>query len=217
MANNRAFFLMFGFLVLAATVSAYLVAGRGTGMAPARRSFSGFPDRAGGWRTIDVQSPGEAQTRELNADDFISRTYANDRGLIAYFSAAWYAGQRHRRTIHSPQNCIPGAGWSMSAHRIHTLAVQPSKTSGINEYSIEKDGNRMLAFYWYQGRGRITAGDYSSRFHLLYDGLTTGRHDGGLVRVIVPIPGGAEAEFRARAAGLNFARTMIPLLDEFIP
>lgn len=209
--------MMLGFLTLAALVSFYLVTGRGSEKVPARQSFAGFPERAGGWRAIDVQALGAAQARELSADDYLSRTYANDRGVIAYFFAAWYAGQGHRRTMHSPQNCIPGAGWTMSAHKILSLAVQPSTKSEINEYLIEKDDVKMLAFYWYQGRGRISAGDYMSRFFLLYDGVALRRTDGALVRVIIPVPEGREGEFRARAAGLNFAGTVIPVLREFIP
>lgn len=208
---------MLGFLALAAVVSIYLAAGRGSEKVPARQSFDRFPERAGGWRAIDVQALGAAQARELSAHDYLSRTYASDRGVIAYFFAAWYAGQGHRRTIHSPQNCIPGAGWTMSAHKVHSVAVQPSTKSEINEYMIEKDDVKMLAFYWYQGRGRVSAGDYMSRLYLLYDGLALSRTDGALVRVIIPVPEGREGEFRARAAGLNFARTMIPALREFIP
>lgn len=204
-------------LAAIAVVSIYFSSGRAMKAAPKRISFAEFPERAGGWRAIDAQALGQRQSQELNADDYLSRTYANDRGTLAYLFAAWYGGQGHRRTIHSPQNCIPGAGWTMGAHRVHSLAVIPTTGAEINEYLIEKDGSRMLAFYWYQGRGRVSAGDYSSRLLLIYDGLRSGRNDGALVRVIVPVAEGPEAEFRARSAGLNFAATIIPALRDFIP
>lgn len=217
MKKNTRYIVMVVLLAAIAVVSIYFTSGRAMKAAPARKSFAEFPERAGGWRAIDAQALGQRQAQELNADDYLSRAYANDRGTLAYFFAAWYGGQGHRRTIHSPQNCIPGAGWTMGKHKVHSLAVIPSTGAEINEYLIEKDGNRMLAFYWYQGRGRVSAGDYKSRLLLLYDGLTAGRNDGALVRVIVPIAGGPEAEFRARSAGLNFARIMIPALNDFIP
>ena len=60
-------------------------------------------------------------------------------------------------TIHSPKNCLPGAGWDP----IHSGYAQVSVLGGrqivVNEYVIQQDLNKQLVFYWYQGRGRVIA------------------------------------------------------------
>jgi EpsI family protein len=217
MKNERRYFGMLIFLCAAALFTQYLTYYRIAERTPGRRPLSGLPDQAGRWKKIDARTLGSDQARELNADDYLSRTYVNDRGMISYLFTAFYASQRYRQTVHSPQNCIPGAGWTMSNHRLHSLKFDSSRTGEVNEYSIEKDGVRMLAFYWYQGRGRIVAGDYLGRFLIMRDALLIRRTDGALVRVIIPIADNAEAESRSRAAGLDFVATLVPMLSDYIP
>src|SRR5262249_48831127 len=154
-----------------------------------RIALGQFPAQFDSWRRVDAQSLDGATLRELKADDYLSAIYTNDRGAFVYLFVAYYASQRHRQTIHSPQNCMPGAGWTVSNHRRHTVGVRGQ----INEYLIEKDDERMLAFYWYQGRGRVEASEYWARAATIKDAMWLGRTDGALVRVIVPIGKGGNA------------------------
>lgn len=168
---------------------------------------------------MDAQALDGRTLRELKADDYLSGIYTNDRGAVAYLFIAYYASQRQRQTIHSPQNCMPGGGWTMSNYRRHSIAGQGQ----INEYLIEKDDVKMLAFYWYQGRGRTQASEYWARAASMKDAMWLGRTDGALVRVIVPMgksPNNDKnnaAEEAARAAGLDYSQKLLPLLPGFIP
>jgi EpsI family protein len=59
--------------------------------------------------------------------------------------------------------------------------------------------------YWYQTPRRVTASELRSRVNLLADGLTTGRRDTALVRLVAPTAGTPEAamtRLEAFAAGL---------------
>jgi EpsI family protein len=183
---------------------------------PPRTSLSQFPAQFNSWKQISAQAMSGGTLRELKADDYLSGLYASDRGAVAYLFIAYYGSQRHRQTIHSPQNCMPSGGWTMSHYRRHTLG----QGGNLNEYMIEKDDEKMLAFYWYQGRGRMDASEYWSRAATIKDAMWLGRTDGALVRVIVPIGKGGnqnEAEDVARAAGLEFSQKLLPLLPDFIP
>jgi EpsI family protein len=71
--------------------------------------------------------------------------------------------------------------------------------------------------YWYQGRGRVVAGEYQSRALLIRDAIMTNRTDGSLVRVIVPVEKGDENETAAQAIAEEFVRVMFPSLDSYLP
>ena len=60
----------------------------------------------------------------------------------------------------------------------------------LNRALIQKGLERQLVYYWFEGRGRRVTNDFAAKFHTVADGLTRGRTDGGLVRVITPV--GAE-------------------------
>jgi len=215
MKRRLGYILMLLFL-LATACARFWVQANDREQAPARASLSQFPTQFDSWKQISAQAMSGGTLRELKADDYLSGLYASDRGAVAYLFIAYYGSQRHRQTIHSPQNCMPSGGWTMSQYRRHTLGERGS----LNEYLIEKDGEKMLAFYWYQGRGRTDASEYWSRAATIKDAMWLGRTDGALVRVIVPIGKGGnqnEAEDAARAAGLEFSQKLLPLLPNFIP
>lgn len=213
MMKNLHYSGMLLFLLIAAAMTHYLLQSSERERVPPRVSLAEFPTQIGEWREIDAQTLGAGQTRELKADEYISRTYADGRGAFAYLFIAYYASQRHRQTIHSPQNCIPAAGWVMGEFRKHKLAQDRQ----INEYLIEKDGVKMLAFYWYQGRGRVEASEYLSRFYTIEDAVFRGRTDGAIVRVIVPMSKGDGAEGQARKDGLGFSEMLLGALSSYIP
>jgi len=87
----------------------------------------------------------------LGPGDFLLRVYQNaDQPeppldlFIAYFPS-----QRTGDTIHSPQNCIPGAGWTpIHADRI-VLSVQGYPPFPANRYVIAKGDSRQFVLYWY--------------------------------------------------------------------
>jgi EpsI family protein len=218
MAKSLSYLGMLLFMLFAASVGYYLRGGSEGERLPPRTALSEFPEQLEGWRQIEARNLGGGQIRELKADDLLSRTYTNDQGAIAYLFIAFYASQRHRQTMHSPQNCLPGAGWGMSNHRIHSLDEgRDVKQREINEYLIEKDGFEMLAFYWYHGRGRVVASDYWGRFYTVKDAIILGRTDGALVRVIIPFGKGEEYEARARIEGLKFSRSVLGALTSYSP
>ncbi len=201
------------FLLCAAAFSHCLTYTRASESIPPHEKLSTFPEQLGDWRQVEAQTLTPGAERELGADEYTSRTYVNERGAAVFLFIAYYASQRQRKTYHSPQNCLPGAGWTLGAHQVHTLGA-PEQT--INEYLIEKDGARMLALYWYHGRGRLIASEYWGRFYTLADAVTRGRTDGALVRVILPLAP-TETETQARQDGLAFAQSLLPLLPRYVP
>ena len=50
----------------------------------------------------------------LRATDYTMREYTSSDGRVANIYVGYYATQRTGATYHSPQNCLPGAGWVLS-------------------------------------------------------------------------------------------------------
>jgi EpsI family protein len=189
--------------------------------APVRTSFDAFPMQIADWRG-SAQAPLSKQVLAvLGASDYVTRIYQTpDRAAIGLYIGYWNS-QRQGDTIHSPLNCLPGAGWQPVDHGVLQLrspAEAGPGAGGINRYIIQKGLDRQLVLYWYQSHGRIVASEYWGKFYLVADAVRLNRTDGSIVRVIAPIEGNTrEAEARAEAVALRFVRVLLPQLNGFIP
>ena len=88
--------------------------------------------------------------------------------------------------MHSPEICLPGAGWEIA--KLARVDIAPELDLAepwlLNRAVIQKGESRMLVYYWFEQRGRKIAWDFAAKFWLMVDGITTGRTDGALVRRI---------------------------------
>jgi EpsI family protein len=125
----------------------------------------------------------------------------------------FWASQQQGDTIHSPMNCLPGAGWQPLSKERMKIDAGPTVVDA-NRYLVQKALDKRLVLYWYQGHGRTIASEYWSKFYLVADALRLHRSDAALVRVILPVRAGeAEAELQGRA----FVRALYPTLTEHLP
>lgn len=153
----------------------------------------------------------------------------SDPGFSVY--VGYYDYQVQGKTIHSPKNCLPGAGWEAVENGTRTLPVDGGRTVTVNRYFAANTGQRAQAmvYYWYQGRGRIEANEYKVKWNLLRDAALYGRTEEALVRIVVPIvvPAGNAVKAddpvmlaaRANADSLasRMARQLVPRVDAALP
>ena len=177
-----------------------------------RESLSALPHTIGDWRGREATPFTGDVVAQLGVDDYIHRTYHSAAGVPVGLYAGYYGSQRQGDTIHSPQNCLPGAGWRPIASSIITLSVD-GREMPVNKYVIQKGLDRQVVLYWYQGRGRVVANEFKNKALLMWDAATLRRTNGGLVRVITPQ---AEAE-DATGRAIAFATTIIPYLEKLMP
>jgi EpsI family protein len=123
----------------------------------------------------------------------------------------YYDEQRQGKSIHSPRNCLPGAGWEPVSQSETTLRLGGGQPISVNRYVIRKGLDRRVVFYWYQGRGRVASNEYANKGWLVIDAMRTGRTDGGLVRAVTPA---SEAGERSAVALLQAA---LPPLEKSLP
>jgi EpsI family protein len=140
-------------------------------------------------------------------------------GLSLY--VGYYNSQRQGDSIHSPLNCLPGAGWEpLSKSFVKIPVTMAGRTTEIdaNRYIIQKGLDRQLVLYWYQSHGRTVASEYWSKFYLIRDAVRLNRTDAALVRVIVPIvPNRDGAETTAETQAMDFVGSMFPVLSNYLP
>lgn len=209
-------------LVTAALLTAALSAA--WSFAPAREAetaprdpFALFPLSIDGWEgTPAALEPAVEVT--LGADDYVSAFYrrpGESEGVDLFLS--YYASQTEGSAIHSPEVCLPGAGWEVAA--IRPLGVDlpgtPFGSFTLNRVVIQKGLEKQLVWYWFEGRGRHMTNDFAAKFHTVADSMTRGRTDGGLVRLITPI--GEDGEAAADARLRHFLAAAAPRLPRFIP
>lgn len=180
---------------------------------PSRARFSDLPPNIGDWRIHEEMAVPDSVQKVLQADDYVMRRYQDASGHTIDFFAAYYQEQRAGESMHSPRNCLPGAGW-MAVY--NDTVPMPGSASPISRYLVEKNGERMLILYWYQTHGQVIAGEVKAKIYLAWDSLVSHRQDGSIVRIGVPMTSGMQSS-RATAIGLSFAQAVFPKLSDHIP
>jgi len=200
-------------MVIGGVAVAYFI-NRGDADIP-RRPLSGLPAFLGNWHQIGAETRFDAKIEGvLRTSDYVVRDYAIPKGWTANVYVGYYLSQRSGATYHSPQNCLPGAGWVMSDPKYIEIKRANGTTFLANQYIIENGPYREVMIYWYQGRGRAEASEYVDKLHTIWDSVTRGRSDGAFVRVVTNIVGD-EDETAREAADLSAA--LADALPPFVP
>jgi EpsI family protein len=140
----------------------------------------------------------------------------DDRQPSTDLFMAYFPSQRAGDTIHSPKNCLPGAGWTpIDSSRI-SLSVGGHTPFPVNRYVIAKGSDRLLVLYWYWAHDRAVASEYWAKVYLVTDSIRMNRSDGALVRLNTRMLPGESVE-AAMTRLTPFAGQVVPLLNEYIP
>ena len=219
-------------VVLAATLflgAGYLARAERIEPVAIRESFQRFPMQIGSWKGERAADFNSKILTILGVDEYLNRVYSREDTNPIGLYIGFYQSQRQGDAIHSPLNCLPGAGWRPVSDTEITLTVAASvagaatpvvqsRSISVNRYIIQKGDQKQIVLYWYQSQGRVIASEYWSKVYMVVDAMRTNRTDAAMVRVIVPISGlSAEAEAAAERSGIDFVKTMFPLLSEYLP
>ena len=181
-----------------------------------------FPLHIGPWAGRQAQTLDDRVVRVLGADDYLSRAYtAGGAAAPVDLFIGFYGSQRTGAVIHSPLNCLPGAGWQPVSRRRLQMNVAGrqgvARRVEVNEVLVQQGEERQMALYWYQERGRVVASEYTSRALMVLDAIRSGRTDGALVRVMTPAGLDASQDDDARLRLRNFVETVFATLDGYLP
>lgn len=152
------------------------------------RPLREVPFRFAGF-AVEDRAISENEQQVAGMSDYVFRIFGQQGDSAQAFSVyvGYYDSQTTGRTIHSPRNCLPGAGWQTVESGTRTLAVD-GRSVTVNRYILANGPMQAMVYYWYQGRGRVAWNEYRVKWDLLRDAATRGRTEEALVRIMVPIP-----------------------------
>ena len=180
---------------------------------PLREPLNTIPAEFDGYRGYDEVISDEEQ-RVAGMSDYVLRSFSRDSLIAFSVYVGYYEQQTQGRTIHSPRNCLPGAGWeALSAGREPVMVA--GDTVLINRYELANGEMRALVYYWYQGRGRIESSEYKVKWDLLRDAALTGRSEEALVRIVIPISEATPEDPDALAR--RVAAELVPAVERRLP
>lgn len=180
-----------------------------------RKELKAFPQNIGAWqKTGNDQILDDETLKVLRASDYLSREFRKSDGKVANLYVGYYASQRTGATYHSPLNCLPGSGWTLSEPGKATITLPDGSSFVANKYVIQNGDYKSMMIYWYQGRGRSVASEYWGKIYTVFDSVRLRRSDGAMVRVTVPI---GASEVTAEQTAIEFASTASSVLPEFVP
>ena len=201
-------------LLLSAAVANYAFSRPGAEMP--RRALKEFPKVIGDWKAVNEQIIDKHSMAILLVDDYIMRTYVNSKGDAIGLYVGYFKTQKEGKQVHSPRQCLPGAGWSIVENKVHSLEIRNHKSTEvpINYYLMQYGDRRQLYLWWYHGRGRIYANEYLNKLLLIWDSIIMRRTDGALVRVNMAVQDEIDYTLKAET---DFINLFAPLLSEYIP
>ena len=183
---------------------------------PPRLPLKQFPAQLGGWSGTDVAIEKDV-LEVLGPGDFLVRIYqSQEKTPYIDLFIAYFRSQRAGDTIHSPQHCLPGAGWAPIENKRIMLTMPGHEPFPANRYLIAKEDSRQLVLYWFWAHDRGVASEYWAKFYLVADAIKLNRSDGALVRITTPMYPGETAD-AAQHRILPFASDVMPLLNSYIP
>jgi exosortase D (VPLPA-CTERM-specific) len=184
---------------------------------PTPTPLSSLPIQIDNWTGTDIAL--DQETRHiLGPGNFLVRDYENAIQPQPWINLyiAYFPTQRAGDTIHSPQQCLPGAGWvPTSRDRVQITGPNGSQFA-VNRYVVANSGDRLLVLYWFQAHGRAVASEYWAKYYLISDSILMNRSDGALARLMTPMFEGESAD-AAQARMMKLGSQVLPLLDTYIP
>jgi EpsI family protein len=178
-----------------------------------RHPLRDLPYNVDAWSGVEDPLSDEI-VQAVGVSDYTNRSYSADGRDPVQLYVGYYGTQKTGETMHSPKNCIPGSGWDPINSAVATIPIADGRQIVVNDYIIQRDQDKELVFYWYQGRGRVVASEYSGKFWMVADAISRHRTDGALVRLITPMNDG---EAIARSRLVRFTQRLFPDLDNIIP
>ncbi len=209
--------------IILAVGAIFVWSGRGQREVPLAGRLDSVLSSVSGYGIRDQKITNE-ERRVAGMSDYVARVYSRDT-LVAFTTlVSYYDRQTRGQSIHSPKNCLPGAGWEVLSSGTDVVSSNGS-SHVVNRYILKNGRSRAVVYYWYQGRGRVVASEYAVKWNLLTDAAFRGHTEEALVRVVVPVRApagsvqtGAEPSFAdASALAKTISGRLITEVDRVLP
>jgi exosortase D (VPLPA-CTERM-specific) len=212
--------LIIATIIMVVSATAWPLMPQRVAVAPDRATFSLFPYELGDWRQFGAERRFSPEIeRSLSADDYHAVQFGRspDEPRLDFFSA-WYRDLSEDGVQHTPEICLPGAGWEIAEVERVDLSGDLGLESPfrVNRLILQKGEDRMLVYYWFTHLGRAIPSNAEAKISVLTKGVFADRLDGAILRIISPIDEN-NTETKAEALMIDLLREALPHLPRFIP
>jgi len=177
--------------------------------APTSIALDTVPKSLAGWAGTPAPPLAPDVARILSADQYLHRYYAQADAPPIEMDIAYYSQPRVGATAHSPLNCLPGNGWTMSEPMVREIESAAGRWT-VRDVTVSRGNARWAMAYWFQNRQRVDYNEFTARWHVFTDALRRERSDTAMIRVMTPV-GADDASGRAAVASL--AGELIPQVE----
>ncbi len=178
------------------------------------KPFRTFPKQFGEWVGKEKHLTEDIMD-VVGVDDYFLADFHHPGGQWINLYVGFYQSQKEGDLIHSPKNCMPGAGWNIARTSLEEFEIPGTGKIKAIKLFVQKGPQKQVMLYWFQSRGRFISSEYMQKIYLVIDSITRHRTDGSFVRLIAPIVNNDEAATLNHLKG--FAKQLMPKLREHIP
>lgn len=166
---------------------------------------------------IEEQHVAADERRIAGMSDYVARVYLRPDSSVAFTTyVGYYDRQTQGKSMHSPKNCLPGAGWEIL--RSGTATVTAAGGPHVVNRDLLKFGREQaVVYYWYQGRGRVVASEYAVKYNLLRDAMLSGHTEEALVRIVIPQTAADKNQALADQLGMQIAPRLMNAVERVLP
>lgn len=166
---------------------------------------------------IQEQYVSDEERKVAGMTDYVARVYWRPDSTVAFTTyVGYYDQQAQGKSMHSPKNCLPGAGWEVLRGGTTTIAGA-NGPQVVNRYVLKNGTAQALVYYWYQGRGRVVASEYTVKWDLLRDAALKGHTEEALVRIIIPVAASDSGEVHAEKLAQQIAPRLLEDVRRVLP
>ncbi len=134
----------------------------------------------------EYQEPASLQV--LDADTTILRTYRrNDDGRTIRLFVAYFGTLQEQSQIHSPEHCLPGAGWNI-VKKSSTKAQIGNRAALLKYLVISHSSERRIVLYWFSTPREIVTDEFRLKWYQVKTALLRKPQAATFVRFSTTIP-----------------------------
>lgn len=149
--------------------------------------FSALPMNFQGWQGEELEV--EDRVFEiLETKNVALRRYVDRDNVPVHFSLVY--AQDNRSAFHPPEICYTGSDYEILDKSQHAVYLEgPAKTVTVNRLLLERDGARLVTYYWFMLGDQATSNYYRQQAALVRNELASNHAIGALLQVSVPVTG----------------------------
>lgn len=173
-----------------------------------------FPLSVGNWTTVRKETFSQAILDVLRPTDYLSRNYSDPNGNVVSLYIGYHGGRKGDGGIHSPRNCLPGAGWFLNSTDIIAVKGGELGTIDIVNAVMSKGTTTISFYYWFQVRGNVLNDEYALKLAEVWSTLTAQRKDASFIRISMPV---AKSNVDHGAIMDKFTNDFYPVIHSYLP